>query len=310
MPESRPWTEALARDIPGGACARLIEQALVLLDRDPSRPPLFFGSQSSALVGQAVKLAVLDFDHPLIRPLIDSAMAFAERGLRELPAQDAEVQDPLAALGRAQCWHARAMGEALLNDSPIGWAALEQAHAHYRLGLQQASPLLAKEHYLPALQGGAELFIAAGYSDLADQLLQVPPPFAPCTNRHFILGGLVTAIRNERGKAGAKPGESSFGALLGKLGKLGGLDGAAKGPPKDACVLQQGDAMRIVFKQFFELWRAPRAEDWITYSKLLDRVRPAPHPTLATVAHALIEDRYFLGHTVPDWRRVLRRIET
>src|SRR5262245_34385690 len=116
-----------ARGIPVDTLARLLDQALQRLERDQSRPPLFYGTQACALAGQAMKLAAQDFDHALGKPFVDAALAFSDRGLRETlaggegrpPGADADVQALNDLLGRAQCWHARAMVKALVANASI-----------------------------------------------------------------------------------------------------------------------------------------------------------------------------------------------
>jgi hypothetical protein len=309
-PSTQPSTQPGVRPGANAPVARLLGQALGWLDKDPSRPPSFFGTQSCALVGQGIKLAALDFDHNLFRPVVESALSFAERGLREEAARGAggEAQgDPVMrnlrnAIGRAQCWHAHAVGKALLANSAIELPYLEQAHAEYLRALQIAAPAMGKEYYLPALQGGAELCLGAGRTNMAEQLLQVERPFQPCANRQALLTDLIAVVRKHREKPGTRTGSFMLDNMLGKLG------GGTKTPPADTGVIPEGDPVRLVFEAVFFLWRTERGHNWLEYKHTLDQVRPEPHPTLSTAALALIEDRFLLGNATPDWRRVSRRL--
>jgi hypothetical protein len=296
-------SEHAALVAPSATVSRLLGQALSRLDRDESRPPLFFATQSCALVGQGIKLAALDFDHPLLRPIVESALAFADRGLRDRPARSGtDVLDAQDTLGRAQCWHARAMGEALLANAAIELSALEMAHAHYLEFLKQARSMMEKERYLAQVQGGAELCLSAGRTELAGQLLEIAPPFQPCPNRHMILTEVLATVRKYREKPGSRTGGFMLGSVLGKVG-LG-----SKTPPGDSCVIPEGETGRFMLAALFFLWRTGKGAEWVAHIDTLDRVRPEPNQSLSLAALALMEDRFILGHAVPDWRRTMRRL--
>jgi len=283
--------------------SRLLGQALSRLDRDESRPPQFFGTQACALLGQGIRLAALDFDHALLRPIVESALAFANSGLRDRPAlSGTDILDAQDALGRAQCWHARAVGEALLANAAIELPVLEMAHSHYLAFLKQAGSMMGKERYLAQVHGGAELCLAAGRTELAGQLLEIAPPYQPCPNRHTILTEVLAAVRKHREKVGSRTGGFMLGSVLGKVG-LG-----AKAPPGDSCVIPADEAGRFMLEALFFLWRTGKGAEWVVYMDTLDRVPPEPNPALSLAALALMEDRFILGHAVPDWRRAMRRL--
>lgn len=296
-------SEQAAPGAPSATVSRLLGQALSRLDRDESRSPLFFGTQSCALMGQGIKLAALDFDHPLLRPIVESALAFADRGLRERPAlSGTDILDTQDTLGRAQCWHTRAVGEALLANAAIELSVLEMAHAHYLEFLKQARSMMGKDRYLPQVHGGAELCLGAGRTELAGQLLEIAPPLQPCPNRHTILTEVLAAVRKYREKPGSRTGGFMLGSVLGKVGM------GAKAPPGDSCVMPADEAGRFMLEALFFLWRTGKGGEWLAYRDTLDRVRPEPNQALSLAALALMEDRFILGHAVPDWRRAMRRL--
>jgi hypothetical protein len=115
-----------------------------------------------------------------------------------------------------------------------------------------------------------------------------------------VLSGLIAAIQSHRGKRAA--GEGGF-AVAGLFNKL-----RFAGTPRDwedTTALPEGDPACIAFSRFRDLWASPRGGDWNAHRDRLDAMAPAPDQTLAAATHALIADRFFMGHSRPDWRRVL-----
>jgi hypothetical protein len=299
---AKPWSTQLARELEQGSFERLLALAQRRLAHRGELPAIACAGDACRWVGYAFALAILQFDHALVRPLLEVGIAFAERGVAvPLATQGTPVavheQQRTQLQGRAQCWHARALAESLRAGAAPASASVQRAHADY---VAFAAPVRGQwqpKFYLPAVHGGVELCLAAGRVDLAASLLPAPPPYEPCAHRHALLLGLVAALPRHAGEGRGKVVD--FLARLGRAGR------APEAPP----ALAAGSPPRAGFEQFFELWRAPRGGDWRAHPQVLDPQRPEPDQTLATVAYALIEDRYVHGHATPDWRRVLQRLD-
>lgn len=293
------WSEAITREQQRGSFLRLQEHGQRLLGCEV-KTPYVEGLRACRWVGYGLKLAVVDFEHALVAPLIRTGCAFADRWTNLNPPALEDVDGAVgmgllhAAGGRAHSWHAKAIGQAFLTDAAPALATVQRAHAEY---LQRWNPgtLEAKMYFLPTLHGGAELCLATGQTEMAHRLLQVPPPFEECAQRQRVLMELIAAIRAHRSKD--KP------LLAGLFSRLG-LSGPSQ-TVQDVVQLPQSDPAVRLFQRFFDLWRFPRGGDWIAHRDQLDAVSPEPDQTLVAVAQSLILDRFVLGHAKPDWRRVL-----